>query len=75
MTNENVNSILNLAKGYKPNQKIDMEGITLVRKIGKLKGGKSIPILVLTTESQGSIIDEGKNSGFYRMDCKNFLKV
>jgi two-component system chemotaxis response regulator CheY len=41
----------------------NMDGLTLVRKIRELPTKKFIPILVLTTESQGSIIDEGKKAG------------
>jgi len=41
----------------------NMDGITLVKKIRETTGGKFIPIIVLTTESQGSIIDEGKKAG------------
>jgi two-component system chemotaxis response regulator CheY len=41
----------------------NMDGLTLVRKIRELPSKKFIPILVLTTESQGSIIDEGKKAG------------
>lgn len=41
----------------------NMDGLTLVRKIRELPDKKFLPILVLTTESQGSIIDEGKKAG------------
>jgi two-component system chemotaxis response regulator CheY len=41
----------------------NMDGITLVKKIRETPDTKFTPILVLTTESQGSIIDEGKKAG------------
>ena len=41
----------------------NMDGLTLVKKIRAEPASKFMPILVLTTESQGSIIDEGKKAG------------
>ena len=41
----------------------NMDGLTLVKKIREAPASKFMPILVLTTESQGSIIDEGKKAG------------
>lgn len=41
----------------------NMDGITLVKKIREREDGKFTPILVLTTESQGSIVQKGKDAG------------
>ncbi len=41
----------------------NMDGITMVRKIRETDGIKFVPILVLTTESQGSVIEDGKKAG------------
>ncbi len=41
----------------------NMDGLSMVKKIRETDGIKFIPILVLTTESQGSVIDEGKKAG------------
>ncbi len=41
----------------------NMDGITLVRKIREIPTSKFTPVLVLTTESQGSVVDEGKKAG------------
>lgn len=41
----------------------NMDGLAMVRKIRETEGIKFLPILVLTTESQGSIVDEGKKAG------------
>ncbi len=41
----------------------NMDGITMIKKIREIPDFRFIPILVLTTESQGSIIDEGKKAG------------
>ena len=40
-----------------------MDGLTMVKKIRETEGIKFVPILVLTTESQGSVIEEGKKAG------------
>ena len=41
----------------------NMDGLTFVKKIRQTDGIKFIPILVLTTESQGAVVDEGKKAG------------
>jgi two-component system, chemotaxis family, chemotaxis protein CheY len=41
----------------------NMDGLTLVRKIRESGEHKFVPILVLTTESQGSVVEEGKKAG------------
>ncbi|HOF84086.1 MAG TPA: response regulator [Treponemataceae bacterium] len=41
----------------------NMDGLTMVRKIRETDGIKFVPILVLTTESQGSVIEDGKKAG------------
>jgi len=41
----------------------NMDGITFIRKARELSSFKFIPILVLTTESQGSKMNEGKEAG------------
>lgn len=41
----------------------NMDGLTMVKKIRETDGIKFVPILVLTTESQGSVIEEGKKAG------------
>jgi len=41
----------------------NMDGITLVKKIRETSGHKFTPILVLTTESQSSVVEEGKKAG------------
>lgn len=41
----------------------NMDGITMVKKIRGTDGIKFIPILVLTTESQGAVVEEGKKAG------------
>jgi two-component system chemotaxis response regulator CheY len=41
----------------------NMDGITLVKKIREREDGKFTPILVLTTESQGPIVQKGKDAG------------
>ncbi len=41
----------------------NMDGITLVKKIRETVDHKFTPILVLTTESQGSVVEEGKKAG------------
>lgn len=41
----------------------NMDGLTFVKKIRQTEGIKFIPILVLTTESQGAVVDEGKKAG------------
>jgi two-component system chemotaxis response regulator CheY len=41
----------------------NMDGITFIRKTRELAAFKFIPILVLTTESQGSKMNEGKEAG------------
>lgn len=41
----------------------NMDGMTMVKKIRETDGIKFVPILVLTTESQGSVIEEGKKAG------------
>ncbi len=41
----------------------NMDGLTMVKKIRETEGIKFVPILVLTTESQGSVIEEGKKAG------------
>jgi len=41
----------------------NMDGITFIRKARELSSFKFIPILVLTTESQGSKMSEGKEAG------------
>lgn len=41
----------------------NMDGIELVRQIRKNAQHKFVPIIVLTTESQGSKMEEGKTAG------------
>ncbi|HNY21861.1 MAG TPA: response regulator [Treponemataceae bacterium] len=41
----------------------NMDGITLVKKIRETSEHKFTPVLVLTTESQGSVVEEGKKAG------------
>lgn len=41
----------------------NMDGLTLVKKIRETGSHKFVPILVLTTESQGSVVEEGKKAG------------
>ncbi len=41
----------------------NMDGLTMMKKIRETDGIKFIPILVLTTESQGSVVEEGKKAG------------
>jgi two-component system chemotaxis response regulator CheY len=41
----------------------NMDGLTMVKKIRESDGLKFVPILVLTTESQGSVVEEGKKAG------------
>lgn len=41
----------------------NMDGITFIRKARELAKYKFVPILVLTTESQGSKMNEGKEAG------------
>lgn len=41
----------------------NMDGLALVRKIRETAEHKFTPILVLTTESQGSVVEEGKKAG------------
>lgn len=41
----------------------NMDGITFIRKTRELSAFKFVPILVLTTESQGSKMTEGKEAG------------
>lgn len=40
-----------------------MNGLELISKVREMEAYKYIPMLVLTTENQGSIIKEAKNSG------------
>jgi two-component system chemotaxis response regulator CheY len=41
----------------------NMDGITFIKEARKLPANKFVPILVLTTESQTSVMDEGKAAG------------
>lgn len=41
----------------------NMDGITMVAKIREIADFKFIPIIILTTESQNSKMDEGKAAG------------
>jgi len=41
----------------------NMDGITFIRKAREVPKFKFVPILVLTTESQGSKMNEGKEAG------------
>lgn len=41
----------------------NMDGITFVRKVRELPSHKFTPVVVLTTESQGSKMEEGKSAG------------
>ncbi len=41
----------------------NMDGITMVANIRKIDAFKFIPIIILTTESQNSKMDEGKAAG------------
>lgn len=41
----------------------NMDGLTMVRKIRETDGIKFVPIIVLTTESQGSVVEDGKKAG------------
>lgn len=41
----------------------NMDGITLIKKIRETAPLRFVPIIVLTTESQGSIVEEGKKAG------------
>ena len=56
---ENTNVRLVLTDVNMPN----MDGITLVRQLHKLKGYKFTPILILTTESSSEKKMQGKDSG------------
>ncbi len=40
-----------------------MNGFELTEKVRALPAGKFVPILILTTESQGSMIEKGKKAG------------
>lgn len=41
----------------------NMDGITMIAKIREISAYKFIPIIILTTESQNSKMDEGKAAG------------
>lgn len=41
----------------------NMDGLAMLRKIRSEAANKFVPVLVLTTESQGSAVEEGKKSG------------
>ncbi len=41
----------------------NMDGLTMVKKVRESASNKFVPILVLTTESQGSVVKEGKKAG------------
>jgi two-component system, chemotaxis family, chemotaxis protein CheY len=41
----------------------NMDGLTMLRKIRNESDNRFVPILVLTTESQGRVVEEGKNAG------------
>lgn len=41
----------------------NMDGITFIRKVREKAEWKFLPIIVLTTESQGSKMNEGKEAG------------
>ncbi len=41
----------------------NMDGLTMIKNIRSGSISKFVPILVLTTESQGSVVDEGKKAG------------
>ena len=41
----------------------NMDGITMVEKLREIGKYKFIPVLVLTTESQSSIMEKGKKAG------------
>ncbi|QEP43775.1 response regulator [Ectothiorhodospiraceae bacterium BW-2] len=62
-------ALTKLQSGLKPNLVITdvnmplMNGIELVREAKKLPGMRFTPMLVLTTESQQSMRDEGKKAG------------
>jgi len=40
-----------------------MDGLTMIREVKKLDQYKYTPILVLTTESQQSVMDKGRELG------------
>jgi two-component system, chemotaxis family, chemotaxis protein CheY len=41
----------------------NMDGITFIKKVRELDDFRFVPILVLTTESQKSVMEEGKAAG------------
>jgi two-component system, chemotaxis family, chemotaxis protein CheY len=41
----------------------NMDGITFVKKLRELEDFRFVPVLVLTTESQKSVMEEGKAAG------------
>ncbi len=41
----------------------EMDGITLLKKIKEDKNHSHTPVIMLTTESSGEMINEGKNAG------------
>ena len=41
----------------------NMDGLTMIKKVRAESPHKFVPILVLTTESQGSMVKEGKKAG------------
>lgn len=41
----------------------NMDGITFIKEARQTDNGKFVPILVLTTESQNSMMEEGKAAG------------
>ncbi len=41
----------------------NMDGIAFIKKVREIEARKELPILVLTTESQGSKMNEGKEAG------------
>ena len=51
-----------------------MDGITFIQEVRKTVNGKFVPILVLTTESQGSMINKGKEAGATGWIVKPFQK-
>jgi two-component system, chemotaxis family, chemotaxis protein CheY len=41
----------------------NMDGLSMLRKIRAESANRFVPVLVLTTESQGNVVDEGKKAG------------
>ncbi|HNQ96756.1 MAG: response regulator [Spirochaetales bacterium] len=53
----------------------NMDGLTMIKQIRETDKIKFLPILVLTTESQGTVIEEGKKAGATGWIVKPFNDV